>query len=213
MAEYYEYDGFNRLTRSVVNGGETLYTYRADGLRVSKQSSGVTTTHMWDGQSIVADLGADSLTTYVRGVNLLYAETGGEEAYYLYNGHGDMVQRTDDSGDAVWYYDYDAFGNEQSIVGQDASLDANPFRYCGEYFDKEMGTVYLRVKYYDPANSRWSSNDSICSVKLTISNGMEIPDPFSLNLYLYCYTVFNIAHLDYRHTKDAHTMYCAPPQP
>ena len=39
--------------------------------------------------------------------------------------------------------------------------DANPWRYCGEYFDKETGTYYLRARYYNPANGRFSSEDPI----------------------------------------------------
>jgi len=82
-----------------------------------------------------------------------------------------VVQLTDDSGDAVWYYDYDAFGNERAITGQDASLDANPFRYCGEYFDKETGTIYLRARYYDPVIGRFTQMD---------------PVQDGLSWYLYC---------------------------
>lgn len=55
--------------------------------------------------------------------------------------------------------------------------DANVFRYCGEYFDKETGTIYLRARYYDPATSRMLSEDSYWG---------DIRDPLSLNLYTYC---------------------------
>ena len=40
---------------------------------------------------------------------------------------------TDESGAVIKTYEYDSFGNE---VNQD-SKDENPFRYCGEYYDKE----------------------------------------------------------------------------
>ena len=45
---------------------------------------------------------------------------------------------------------YDAFGNEKDRVG----ADPNPFRYCGEYFDVESGSYYLRARYYDPSVGR-----------------------------------------------------------
>jgi RHS repeat-associated protein len=35
-----------------------------------------------------------------------------------------------------------------------AAVDANPYRYCGEYWDDETGTYYLRARYYDPVTSR-----------------------------------------------------------
>ena len=56
--------------------------------------------------------------------------------------------------------------------------DPNPFRYCGEYFDKETGTIYLRARYYNPATSRMLTEDSYPG---------DIMDPLSLNLYTYCH--------------------------
>lgn len=91
----------------------------------------------------------------------------------MYNGHGDVVQLTDTTGAAIKYYDYDAFGNEKN---PDVN-DNNPFRYCGEYFDKETGTIYLRARYYDPNISRFTTEDSFTG---------EANDPLSLNLYIYC---------------------------
>jgi len=53
-------------------------------------------------------------------------------------------------------YEYDAFGNEKvSDIN-----DTNPFRYCGEYFDKETETYYLRARYYDPGIGRFTTEDS-----------------------------------------------------
>ncbi|WP_424141323.1 RHS repeat-associated core domain-containing protein [Sporosalibacterium faouarense] len=66
------------------------------------------------------------------------------------------------------------FGNE---INQDFN-DTNPFRYSGEYYDKETGTYYLRARYYDPSIGRFISEDSYTG-KLT--------DPLSLNLYTYCW--------------------------
>jgi RHS repeat-associated protein len=107
----------------------------------------------------------------VRGANLLRANTLTGAAYYLYNGHGDVTGLTDGAGALVWLYDYDAFGNEREIAGQAPSADANPFRYAGEYFDAESGAYYLRARYYDPRNGRWTQED---------------PAQAGLNWYTYC---------------------------
>ena len=40
-------------------------------------------------------------------------------------------------------------------------LDNNPFRYCGEYYDKETQTIYLRARYYNPAQGRFTQEDPI----------------------------------------------------
>jgi len=96
------------------------------------------------------------------------------EDFSLYNGHGDVVQLTDASGSSVKSYDYDAFGNEKN---PDAN-DTNVFRYCGEYFDKETGTIYLRARYYDPMIGRFITEDSYWG---------KDSDPLGLNLYTYCF--------------------------
>jgi len=56
-------------------------------------------------------------------------------------------------------------------------VDVNPFRYCGEYFDKETGSIYLRARYYNPGIGRFITEDSY--------RGKD-NDPLSLNLYTYC---------------------------
>lgn len=102
--------------------------------------------------------GAGTVTgKYVRGINLITSEDGaGVKKYFLYNGHGDAVQLTEPSGNVVKSYVYDAFGNEATPD----PADTNPFRYCGEYFDKETGTIYLRARYYDPGIGRFITEDS-----------------------------------------------------
>lgn len=39
--------------------------------------------------------------------------------------------------------------------------DANPFRYCGEYYDKQTKTLYLRARYYDSNTGRFTAEDPI----------------------------------------------------
>ena len=92
--------------------------------------------------------------------------------YYTQNTYGDVVNLTDEIGAVTKSYTYDAFGIEKNI--DDA--DTNAFRYCGEYYDKEIATIYLRARYYNPYNRRFVSRDSFAS-----SNN----DPLSLNLYTY----------------------------
>jgi RHS repeat-associated protein len=78
-----------------------------------------------------------------------------------------VVQLTDESGAVTKDYHYDAFGVE---IGKDES-DTNPWRYCGEYFDKETNNIYLRTRYYNPYTGRFGTED-------LIRNG--------LNWYTYC---------------------------
>ncbi len=347
----YRYDGLNRLTST--NEDISLgYSYNADGLRISKTANGNTINYVWDGDQIVLELDGTGVAKnrYVRGINLIYAEdgAGANRKYYLFNGHGDVVQLTNTEGDVVKNYNYDSFGNEISakkdckdsfvdgiaygwenyggiwkvengeysvnisngakslmsgVLGSDYTIEAdvkllgssgdaglafrvlnpsvggdsfngyyvglniqtgnivlgkmdgnwsvitqvpftvnsnvsyhlkvvangsnikiyvngilkinvndttytsggigvrahysnthfdnivvtgatytdndqNAFRYCGEYFDKETGTVYLRARYYNPSVGRFITEDSYRG---------EDSDPLSLNLYTYCH--------------------------
>ena len=93
--------------------------------------------------------------------------------YYVTDSHGNVVQLTDESGKVIKDYDYDSFGNE---VHADKK-DENPFRYCGEYYDKETEEVYLRARYYQPTVGRFLTRDTYTG---------ESGDPLSLHLYTYC---------------------------
>ena len=96
------------------------------------------------------------ITVYVRGINLIYANDG-DKTYYHFNAHGDVVALTNSNGTKTKSYSYNAFGVEYN----EATLDSNPFRYCGEYYDKETKTIYLRARYYNPAQGRFTQEDPI----------------------------------------------------
>ncbi len=69
--------------------------------------------------------------------------------------HGDVVQRLGENQNHAPVYKYDAFGNER----KPCDTDPNPFRYCGEYWDKETQEIYLRARQYQPGNGRFTSED------------------------------------------------------
>ena len=53
----------------------------------------------------------------------------------------------------------DSFGFGNQLV--DNSTCENPYRYNNQYYDSESGYIYLRARYYDPATSRFVSEDPI----------------------------------------------------
>jgi RHS repeat-associated protein len=104
----------------------------------------------------------------------------------LFNAHGDVVGLADVTGAVVREYRYDAFGNE---VNPDAG-DGNPWRYCGEYFDGETGTYYLRARIYAPQVGRFTSEDTHWHPGNMIygDNPRELSsykDALGLSVYLY----------------------------
>ena len=103
----------------------------------------------------------------------LARKTGGSYYYYIYNAHGDVTALTDESGNIVNSYTYDAWGN---ILSQTETVD-NPRNYAGEYYDDELNMYYLRARYYDPAIGRFTSYD--------VEEG-NIAEPLDMNRYVYC---------------------------
>ena len=139
--------------------------------------NGEKTVFVWDGDQLVMELSESGKVQkrYIRGNDLVYADKGTdtEKQYYVTDPHGNVVQLTDESGAVIKTYEYDSFGNE---VNPDRK-DENPFRYCGEYYDKETEEIYLRARYYQPNVGRFLTRDSYTG---------ESDEPLSLHLYTYC---------------------------
>ena len=171
------YNALNQLTRTFTKNYKVSFTYDAEGLRTSKTVNGEKTIFVWDGDQVVMELskGGTVQNRYIRGNDLVFADRGEntEKTYYVTDTHGNVVQLLDENGSVTKIYEYDSFGNE---VDPDKK-DENPFRYCGEYFDKETGRVYLRARYYQPTVSRFITRDTYTG---------EGDDPLSLHLYTYC---------------------------
>jgi len=91
------------------------YEYNGDGLRTKKTVNAEETRQIWIGKQIVCELDAADVAkaVFIRGINLIYAEMEGLQTYYVYNGHGDVVQLIDESGTLTKTYEYDAFGVEK----------------------------------------------------------------------------------------------------
>ena len=129
--------------------------------------------HIWDSGNIIADIGTETVY-YIRVLTLIYAKKGETKTYYRFNGHGDVIALANSSGAIIKRYKYDSFGVEENP----GIFDTNVFRYCGEYYDAETKTIYLRARYYDAETGRFTQQD-----------GWSYAVPgflLSLNLYTYC---------------------------
>ncbi len=176
----YTYDLQNTLTGLTKNGNTTSFTYYADGLRYLK-STGTTHTQVnydFSGQVIAEEKLSGSTviqkSSFVRGDRVLVKKdkTAAKDYYYLYNGHGDVVQIVNTSGTPVNTYSYDEWGN---ITSQTEGIP-NSFKYAGEIYDEETGLYYLRARYYDPSIGRFLNEDTVEG---------QIDNPLSQNLYTY----------------------------
>ena len=181
----FSYNRFNQLTNVTAVGCPVYYSYNANGIRTAKLTNGVQTSFLLDGGDVVAEVQNDVLyASYLRGVNLICRESNSTAEYYLFDAHADVVALTDETGAVTKDYEYDTFGCEASPDPQ----DVNPFRYCGEYFDVETGSYYLRARYYAPTIGRFTQQDTHWSTANMIygDNPQKInekQDALGLNAY------------------------------
>ena len=152
----YTYNLFNQLSTAAENGLTAAYAYNAQGIRTCKATATSQTYFLLDGGNVVGEHVGSKTVTYLRGANLISRSGDGKAVYYLFNAHGDVTELLSDTGTVTHKYDYDAFGAEK----KPDPLDGNPFRYCGEYYDGETKTYYLRARYYDPNIGRFTQQDT-----------------------------------------------------
>ncbi|WP_159434959.1 tandem-95 repeat protein [Rubritalea squalenifaciens] len=110
--------------------------------------------------------------------------------FYSYDGHGSVRAITDEYGDLLEEYDYDAFGimlafrqwdagtgmMEDRDVADYAYLSKNRYLYTGEQYDADLGMYYLRARYTNTQTGRFHSMDSY--------EGRR-GEPLTLHKYLY----------------------------
>ena len=154
--EIYKYNEFNEMTSFESNKeSKWEYAYLPNGLRYRKSNASNFDRFVWDRNgNIIAEMNNNKEYTnkYVRGNKLI---SKNDNEYYSYDGHGSVVNISDESGKSIKTYDYDAFGVE---LNKDAN-DTNLFRYCGEQYDNETDSIYLRARYYSPSLGRFTTED------------------------------------------------------
>ena len=178
----FAYDAENRLTN--FNNASVLIAYNGDGVRVQKTVGGVTTYYLLDDQNpsgyvqVLEEWTATGSATnlsrvYNYGLDLISQREASGTVFYLgYDGHGSTRFLTDASATVVNVFAYDAYG---TLIASNAAPQT-AYLYCGEEWDQDLGSHYLRARYYRPNIGRFWTMDTF--------EGME-SDPLSLHKYLY----------------------------
>ncbi len=170
----FQYNEEDKLIYSGVGDDATRFWYSANGYRYLKQeNSTYPEFYVYDSNgrlNIIArpvNLGLANgatitamypITQYIWGPDRVLAKIDkltGSSYYYLYNGHGDVVQIVDTAGNVVNSYDYDVWGN---FLTKEETID-NHFTYFGQTYDETTGLYYLRARYYDPSTGRFTQQD------------------------------------------------------
>jgi len=161
---------------------DVKFAYDASGLRIKKTVGSVEHRYVYDSGNLVYEAyGSNTL-------RFLYDERGLLMSFILGTTHYEYVRDimlniiglTDQAGNLVVRYTYDAWGNILSTSGTLASTVGaiNPFRYKGYYYDRETGMYYCKSRYYNPQWCRWLNVDH--------QKDLDVSSPKGLNLFVYC---------------------------
>lgn len=125
------------------------------------------TTYVWDelSDNVVQEYEGGVVTaeyTHEPGLygNLISQNRGGTTHYYHYDGRGDTVALTDDSGNVTDTKDYDAWGN---VIASTGSTNTT-YHFAGRngyQADSVTKSHSVRARYYSQSTGRWCSQDPL----------------------------------------------------
>ena len=96
--------------------------------------------------------------TYLHLPGLIATESAtGTARYLLSDGLGSVRQAVDASTEVVAYKEFDSYGNP--IVNSPLSLIH--YGFTGEWWEDEVGLLYLRARWYAPESGTFLSRDSV----------------------------------------------------
>ncbi|WP_220815573.1 RHS repeat-associated core domain-containing protein [Pseudomonas paralcaligenes] len=174
------YDAQGRLSKvKIGNDVAAEYRYNALGQRTHKITSIAVVTFLYgpDGQ-LLGESRYNSAGTRlssqfyvwldsmpIGGQALTYAANGnvsGRITFYLHADHLNSPRlATNQSGQEVWRWKSDAFGDGVATVVAGSGLDAINLRFPGQYYDFESGLHYNYFRDYDPQTGRYVESDPI----------------------------------------------------
>ena len=179
-----------RNLAQITDGDNTYYyAYDENGIRTSKTVNGVTTYYNTrDGVILSQTDGTDTLYFQydTNGAPLGFIWNG-TQYLYMTNQMGDVISITDEQGNELVQYEYDAWGKCVSTVTtheNDIEIklsNINPIRYRGYYLDSETGYYYLQSRYYDPDICRFINEDMLLYAILHKN------DSSGLSVFVYSY--------------------------
>lgn len=183
-----------RMT-SVTSSTEIVsYTYNVLGRKTSRKVTPVSVGpateeeyYIYNGEHIVADVDASGnlLRSYTYGPGIdnilsmtVYGSTETNTYHYLKDHQHTVIALTDDSGNVVESYDYDAWSYVQYAYDANGNTISeseigNRYLFQGREYDWNTGFYYFRARWYNPETGRWLSKDP-----KGIAGG--------LNLYAFC---------------------------
>ncbi len=114
----------------------------------------------------------DGTNSYLYGVNRIAQVSETQTGYFLPDALGSVRQMTDEEGEVTLTQSYAPYGEVLESQGT-ATTD---YAFTGEDYDALTGLVYMRARYYQPADGRFVSKDIWPT---------NVRNPMSYNSWLY----------------------------
>lgn len=176
----YHWNSAGMLEEVVRPDGSTVsFKYDALGRRIEKQLFNRKTRWVWDGNVPLHEwnevytkdyteekgefytMKPSNTTTWLfeEGTFVPNGKLVGEENFSIQSNYlGTPEVMYDADGKVVWSAELDAYGDVRELTGERTNC---PFRYQGQYEDKETGLYYNRFRYYSPEEAMYISQDPI----------------------------------------------------
>ena len=166
----------NRMVTSTKNGVTTTYQYDYLGRRVSKVTSSVETSYVYDGWNPIAEYTDTTLQkVYTWGTDLSGSLQGaggvggllsvtdalGNHSYPTYDGNGNVSEYLASDSSIEAHYEYDAFGNEVLLKTSGSSAGDFKYKFSTKPQDIETGFYYYGYRSYNSATGTWLTRDPI----------------------------------------------------
>lgn len=167
----FTYDYMDRLTGVLDLATNAAYSYDALGRRIQKVVNGATAKYFYDGSDVIEERdGADAVTaSFIVGNDapvVATVQVGSlppQDYFYHYNSLGSPVAITNNTGNVIEEYEYDAFGNpsiyDSAHVPISVSLIGNIYLFGGMEYDAESGLYYDHARHYTPSLGRFMQQD------------------------------------------------------
>lgn len=161
------------------DGSTVSFKYDALGRRIEKRLFNRKTRWVWDGNVPLHEwnevytkdfteekgefytMKPSKTTTWLfeEGTFVPNGKLVGEENFSIQSNYlGTPEVMYDADGKVVWSAELDAYGDVQNLTGERTDC---PFRYQGQYEDKETGLYYNRFRYFDSNTGSYISQDPI----------------------------------------------------
>jgi len=153
----------NYLVEANSNGNSTNMGYDPQARRIFKETNGVLTQFIWDGNFLLSETSEDNgFREYIFYPGsfepLAIIEADKTIFYYQNDVIGLPHEICDTNGEIVWSATYQAHGCVDSLI-----IDKlrNPIRLRGQYYDDEIELCYSRYRFYDPNLGSFVSQDPL----------------------------------------------------